>query len=117
MAIIRANTGLCHCRFRSLTYPDRPCVTKVHLSMSHADRTPTGHPRLHSRAETRCLGSSGATLMAMNATAKRPGQGAGDEAEVNGSDGRLAAYEARTQTPLDLLALATLWIAVVPTGE
>jgi voltage-gated potassium channel len=28
--------------------------------------------------------------------------------------GRLAAYEARTQTPLDLLALATLWIVVVP---
>jgi len=28
--------------------------------------------------------------------------------------GRLAAYEGRTQTPLDLLALATLWIVVVP---
>src|SRR6516164_3969366 len=28
--------------------------------------------------------------------------------------GRLAAYEERTQTPLDLLALATLWIVVVP---
>jgi voltage-gated potassium channel len=28
--------------------------------------------------------------------------------------GRLAAYEATTQTPLDLLALATLWIVVVP---
>jgi voltage-gated potassium channel len=55
--------------------------------------------------------------MAMNDTAQRPGQGAGDEAEMNDSDGRLAAYEARTQTPLDLLALATLWIAVVPPGD
>jgi voltage-gated potassium channel len=31
--------------------------------------------------------------------------------------GRLAAYEARTQTPLDILALATLWIVVVPPTE
>jgi voltage-gated potassium channel len=31
--------------------------------------------------------------------------------------GRLAAYEARTQTPLDLLALATLWIVVVPPAD
>jgi voltage-gated potassium channel len=55
--------------------------------------------------------------MAMTDTAQRPGQGAGDEAKVNDSDGRVAAYEARTQTPLDLLALATLWIAVVPPGD
>ena len=32
-------------------------------------------------------------------------------------DGRLAAYIARTQTALDLLALATLWIVVVPPGD
>jgi voltage-gated potassium channel len=31
--------------------------------------------------------------------------------------GRLAAYLARTQTPLDLLALLTLWIVVVPPGD
>src|SRR6516164_1954456 len=31
--------------------------------------------------------------------------------------GRLAAYEGRTQTPLDLLALATLWIVVVPPAD
>ena len=31
--------------------------------------------------------------------------------------GRLAAYEARTQTGLDLLALATLWLCVVPPGD
>jgi len=37
--------------------------------------------------------------------------------DVNDSEGRLAAYEARTQTPLDLLALATLWITVVPPGD
>ena len=55
--------------------------------------------------------------MAMSDTAQRPGQGDGDEHEVNGTDGRLADYEARTQTPLDLLALATLWIAVVPPGD
>ena len=28
--------------------------------------------------------------------------------------GRLAEYEARTREPLDLLALATLWLVVVP---
>src|SRR5215831_6703350 len=62
-------------------------------------------------------GSLGATLMVMNETAQRPGPGSGDEAEVNDSDGRLAAYEARTQTALDVLALATLWLAVVPPGD
>jgi voltage-gated potassium channel len=31
--------------------------------------------------------------------------------------GRLSAYTARTQTGLDLLALATLWIVVVPPGD
>jgi voltage-gated potassium channel len=31
--------------------------------------------------------------------------------------GRLAAYLARTQTPLDLLALVTLWIVVIPPGD
>ncbi|MBV9205838.1 MAG: potassium channel family protein [Actinobacteria bacterium] len=30
---------------------------------------------------------------------------------------RLAEYEARTQQPLDLLALATLWLVVVPLGD
>jgi voltage-gated potassium channel len=31
--------------------------------------------------------------------------------------GRLAAYLARSQTPLDLLALLTLWLVVVPPGD
>ena len=31
--------------------------------------------------------------------------------------GRLASYLARTQTPLDVLALLTLWIVVVPPGD
>jgi voltage-gated potassium channel len=31
--------------------------------------------------------------------------------------GRLARYEARTRQPLDLLALATLWLVVVPPGD
>jgi len=30
---------------------------------------------------------------------------------------RLAEYEARTQDPLDLLALSTLWLVVVPPGD
>jgi voltage-gated potassium channel len=51
--------------------------------------------------------------MAMNDTARRPGGDDGYETGVNDSAGRLAAYNARTQTPLDLLALATLWLAVV----
>jgi voltage-gated potassium channel len=52
--------------------------------------------------------------MAMKDTAWWPVGDGSDEAGVNDSAGRLAAYNARTQTPLDLLALATLWIAVVP---
>jgi voltage-gated potassium channel len=40
-----------------------------------------------------------------------------DVNDASESDGRLAAYAARTETPLDLLALATLWIVLVPTGD
>jgi voltage-gated potassium channel len=36
---------------------------------------------------------------------------------VEDPSGRLAVYLARTQTPLDLLALLTLWIVVVPPGD
>jgi len=50
----------------------------------------------------------------MNDIAQRPGPGAGDDPDVDDPSGRLAAYEARTQTGLDLLALATLWLCVVP---
>jgi voltage-gated potassium channel len=50
----------------------------------------------------------------MNDTEWRPGEGARDGAEASDAQSRLAAYEAKTNTPLDLLALATLWIAVVP---
>ena len=53
----------------------------------------------------------------MNETAQRPGPGADDDSAVDDPDSRLAAYVARTQTPLDLLALATLWIVVVPPGD
>jgi voltage-gated potassium channel len=59
----------------------------------------------------------GATLVAMTDTAQRLGPGADDDSGVDDSRGRLAAYEARTQTPLDLLALATLWIVVVPSAD
>ena len=57
---------------------------------------------------------SGGTLVAMNENAQRPGRGTGDDSAVDGPGGRLAAYEARTEKALDLLALLTLWIVVVP---
>ena len=50
----------------------------------------------------------------MNDITQRPGPGAADDSAADDPDGRLAAYVARTQTALDLLALATLWIVVVP---
>ena len=59
----------------------------------------------------------GATLVAMIDIAQRPGPGAGDDPDVDDPSGRLAAYEARSQTGLDLLALATLWLCVVPPGD
>jgi len=59
----------------------------------------------------------GATLLTMNDIAQRPGPGADDDSAVDDPDSRLAAYVARTQTALDLLALATLWIVVVPPGD
>jgi voltage-gated potassium channel len=34
--------------------------------------------------------------------------------DADGPTGRLAGFEARTQVPLDLLALVTLWLVVVP---
>src|SRR5262245_41028801 len=36
---------------------------------------------------------------------------------LHDADERLSAYVARTRTPLDLLALATLWIVLVPPSE
>jgi voltage-gated potassium channel len=51
--------------------------------------------------------------MAMNDNAQRPRRGTSDSA-VDGPRGRLAAYEARTEKALDLLALLTLWVVVVP---
>ncbi len=38
-------------------------------------------------------------------------------AQADDPTGRLASYMARTQTPLDLLALVTLWIVVIPPGD
>jgi voltage-gated potassium channel len=51
----------------------------------------------------------------MTDTVQRPG--ANDDTGGDDPGGRLAAYEVRTQTPLDLLALATLWIVVVPATD
>jgi hypothetical protein len=53
----------------------------------------------------------------MNDIAQRPGPGADDDPAVDGPDGRLTAYIARTRTALDLLALATLWIVIVHPGD
>ena len=49
--------------------------------------------------------------------ARRPGPGPGRDSDVDGPGDRLAAYEARTQTGLDLLALVTLWLVLVPTWD
>ena len=50
----------------------------------------------------------------MNNIARPPrANGAGDS-HADDLSGRLVAYEQRAQTPLDLLALATLWLTVVP---
>jgi voltage-gated potassium channel len=43
----------------------------------------------------------------------QPGRGADADRAVH-DPGRLAEYEAKTREPLDLLALATLWLVVVP---
>jgi len=51
--------------------------------------------------------------MTMNDNDRVPGLGAGADRAVN-DPSRLAEYEARTRDPLDLLALATLWLVVVP---
>jgi voltage-gated potassium channel len=52
----------------------------------------------------------------MNDNTRRSGRGADADRAVN-DPGRLAEYEARTREPLDLLALATLWLVVVPPGD
>jgi len=39
------------------------------------------------------------------------------QAQADDPSGRLAAYMARSQTPLDILALLTLWIVVIPPGD
>ncbi len=54
--------------------------------------------------------------MTMNDNDDRPGRGSGADRAVN-DQGRLAEYQARTRDPLDLLALATLWLVVVPPGD
>ena len=50
----------------------------------------------------------------MNDNAQRPGHGTNDDSAVEDPSGRLAAYEARTDKALDLFALLTLWIVIVP---
>jgi voltage-gated potassium channel len=53
--------------------------------------------------------------MTMSEIDHRPGRGT--DADLPGNDQRLAEYEAKSQQPLDLLALATLWLVVVPPGD
>ena len=43
--------------------------------------------------------------------------GVDSQVEADDPGGRLAAYIARSQTPLDILALLTLWIVVIPPGD
>jgi voltage-gated potassium channel len=50
----------------------------------------------------------------MNDNAQSPGPGASGSAGVDDPRDRLAAFESRTEIPLDLLALLTLWLVVVP---
>jgi voltage-gated potassium channel len=50
----------------------------------------------------------------MNHIAQRPEADPGDDTDADGARGRLSAYQERTQTALDLLALVTLWFVVVP---
>jgi len=50
----------------------------------------------------------------MNDDAHNAGRDAGGGFGVNDPRDRLAAYEARTEIPMDLLALVTLWLVVVP---
>jgi voltage-gated potassium channel len=40
-----------------------------------------------------------------------------DPSDADDPTGKLATYLTRTQTPLDVMALATLWIVVVPPGD
>jgi voltage-gated potassium channel len=52
--------------------------------------------------------------MVMNDVAPWLRRGFDDDPNAYDPSGRLAAYEARTQTPLDLLAVLTLWIVLIP---
>jgi voltage-gated potassium channel len=54
--------------------------------------------------------------MIMNDNDHLSPQGA-DAARAVNDPGRLVRYQARTREPLDLLALATLWLVVVPPGD
>jgi voltage-gated potassium channel len=53
----------------------------------------------------------------MTDTSDRPDFSEDDAVEADDPSVRLTSYTRRTQTPLDLLALATLWIVVVPVGD
>ena len=50
----------------------------------------------------------------MNDSTQRPDARTGDDSDEEDPSGRLVAYQARTQSALDLLALVTLWFVVVP---
>jgi voltage-gated potassium channel len=63
-----------------------------------------------------CGQQASGTLMTMNDSDHPSGRSTDAERAVN-DPGRLVQYEARTRGPLDLLALATLWLVVVPPGD
>jgi voltage-gated potassium channel len=56
-------------------------------------------------------------LVVMNDVAQRPDSDPGNGPDLDGPRNRLAAYQERTRTALDLLALVTLWFVVVPPWE
>jgi len=63
------------------------------------------------------LDLTGATLVVMTDTPEQFDLSEDHLPDTEDPTGRLAAYLARTKTALDLLALATLWIVLVPPGD
>jgi voltage-gated potassium channel len=49
--------------------------------------------------------------------AREPGRGAGSDSATDGPERGLATYVARSRTALDVLALTTLWLCVVPPDD
>jgi voltage-gated potassium channel len=88
------------------------CVMRENLTSN--DRRSTRLSREQGGAVSPRLTLSSATLVVMNDSAQRPDANPADYLDPSDPGSRLTAYQARTQTILDLLALVTLWFVVVP---